>query len=607
MTKRRSARIVSLLVSLIMVFSLFTVFGTTASAIDIDGDWKYTLNGNKATIIGYTGSSTSITVPAKVHGYFVSNVQGICNNAHKNKVKSITFSQGIVSIDSSLCNGYTALEQISLPDGLVTIGASAFANCPNLKAVNVPSSVTSIGVSAFQNCVSLITANLKSKATVIPEHCFAGCSLLGNVYLSNSVTTIGTSAFSDCKTLAVINLPITISEIGKNAFLNCEKLSGTIVIPEDVKVINEFAFAGCRSVTTFIIPNKTKTVKSEAFRDCTSLTDIYVGDTVTKFEENALTGCSSIQRIVFGGSFVNLNRAFDMQYIPTVYYPNTRSAAWTKYTEGDKKAYSAVTSISISGNKELTVNDKNTLKVSVTPNISAVGNIYYYKSSNPNVASVDQNGVVTAKAGGTAKITVTAINGVSKSVTVKVNPKKITGVSASSLTTSSVQVKWTAAEGVTGYYVYRSTNKSSGYKNIATVTTNSYTDKGLTKGKTYYYKVRAYVKSGKTTLQSPSSAYDGVKVTAPAPTSISAKKSKSKVAKITWTKSIGAEGYEVQMATSKKGKFSTIKTITSGSTLSLTKSGLTSGKTYYFKVRAYITVNGKKVYSDYTKVVSCKV
>ena len=62
-----------------------------------------------------------------------------------------------------------------------------------------------------------------------------------------------------------------------------------------------------------------------------------------------------------------------------------------------------------------------------------------------------------------------------------------------------ITVKWSRVSGATGYKIYRSTKKSSGYKCVKTVTkgsTTSYVNKSLKKGKKYYYKVRAYRKSG---------------------------------------------------------------------------------------------------------------
>jgi hypothetical protein len=86
-----------------------------------------------------------------------------------------------------------------------------------------------------------------------------------------------------------------------------------------------------------------------------------------------------------------------------------------------------------------------------------------------------------------------------------------------------------------------------------------------------------------------------------------AKSSKAKKATITWSKVTGADGYEVYQATSKSGKYTKVTTIKKGSTVSYTKSSLKSGKTYYYKVRAYRNVDGKKVYGSYSAVKSVKV
>ena len=81
----------------------------------------------------------------------------------------------------------------------------------------------------------------------------------------------------------------------------------------------------------------------------------------------------------------------------------------------------------------------------------------------------------------------------------------------------------------------------------------------------------------------------------------------NKKAYIKWKKIAGANGYEIYRATSKSGKYSKIKTITSGSTTSYTNSKLTSKKTYYYKMRAYKNVSGKKVYSSFSAVKYIKI
>ena len=68
----------------------------------------------------------------------------------------------------------------------------------------------------------------------------------------------------------------------------------------------------------------------------------------------------------------------------------------------------------------------------------------------------------------------------------------------------------------------------------------------------------------------------------------------------------GAAGYQIWMSESPDSGFSIAKSITDGST-SYTKYDLQSGKTYYFKVRAYAEVDGKKAFSAYTKTISITI
>ena len=93
---------------------------------------------------------------------------------------------------------------------------------------------------------------------------------------------------------------------------------------------------------------------------------------------------------------------------------------------------------------------------------------------------------------------------------------------------------------------------------------------------------------------------DGTKIS-------SVKSSSKKTAKISWKKKSSVTGYEVYMSTSKNGKYEKITTIKKAKTTSYTKKKLKSNKTYYFKVRSYIEVDGNKFYSSYSSPKSVKV
>lgn len=77
-------------------------------------------------------------------------------------------------------------------------------------------------------------------------------------------------------------------------------------------------------------------------------------------------------------------------------------------------------------------------------------------------------------------------------------------------------IKWNKSNDATGYYIYRSTKKNSGYKKIATIRKNKtvkYVDKkSLKSKKTYYYKVAAYKKTNGLTATSNMSKYKAVRI-----------------------------------------------------------------------------------------------
>ena len=97
------------------------------------------------------------------------------------------------------------------------------------------------------------------------------------------------------------------------------------------------------------------------------------------------------------------------------------------------------------------------------------------------------------------------------------------------------------------------------------------------------------------------------RVQKPNKTSIKKSKAKKGSVELTWSKAKGVKGYEIQLATDKKFKKNK-KTVTvkKQKTTKTTVKKLKAKKTYYVRIRAYKTVNGKKVYSSWSKVKSVK-
>lgn len=81
----------------------------------------------------------------------------------------------------------------------------------------------------------------------------------------------------------------------------------------------------------------------------------------------------------------------------------------------------------------------------------------------------------------------------------------------------------------------------------------------------------------------------------------------AKKATLSWKKITAADGYQIMRSLKKSSGYKTVETITKGTTVKYTNTGLTKGKTYYYKVRAYKKINGVKYYGSWSTVKSAKV
>lgn len=141
-----------------------------------------------------------------------------------------------------------------------------------------------------------------------------------------------------------------------------------------------------------------------------------------------------------------------------------------------------------------------TLSLKISP--SSVKRKVTWTSSNTKVATVSSSGKVKAKAYGTATIKAKFVAG-SKTKTlsckVTVGPSKIKSFKVTG-GKKKITVRWKKNNAASGYVIYYSKSKSSGYKALATITSNTktkYIKKKMKKG-TYYVKMRPYLtKSGK--------------------------------------------------------------------------------------------------------------
>jgi len=176
-------------------------------------------------------------------------------------------------------------------------------------------------------------------------------------------------------------------------------------------------------------------------------------------------------------------------------------------------------------------------------------------------------------------------------------PSVPANLTAPSTTSTSISLAWTASTdnvGVTGYQILRAPGASGGtFAQIATSTTNSYVNTGLTASTTFRYQVRAVDAAGNAsavsnTVTAATQPGGGGDVTPPtAPTNLTAPSTTTTSVSLAWTAStdnVGVTGYQILRAPGASG--GTFTQIATSTTNSYVNNGLTANTTYRYQVRA---------------------
>ena len=163
-------------------------------------------------------------------------------------------------------------------------------------------------------------------------------------------------------------------------------------------------------------------------------------------------------------------------------------------------------------------------------------------------------------------------------------PPAPTGLTATAVSSSQINLSWSASSGATSYNVKRATVSGGPYTTIATgVTATSYSDTGLSASTTYYYVVSAVNSAGESPNSSQASATTSVAIP-PAPTGLTATAVSSNQINLSWSASSGATSYNVKRATVSGGPYTTIATGVTAT--SYNNTGLAASTTYYYVVSA---------------------
>lgn len=135
------------------------------------------------------------------------------------KITKLVVEDGVSSVGSRTCYGFTALTEVVLADTVTDIGEYSFSGCTALSSIDL-SNVTSIRANAMRDDTALSDITLSPNLKVIGYQAFRGSGANGSsISIPESVTEIGFRAFSNAKFTNMLNLP-NVEKVGACAFSN---------------------------------------------------------------------------------------------------------------------------------------------------------------------------------------------------------------------------------------------------------------------------------------------------------------------------------------------------------------------------------------------------
>lgn len=193
-------------------------------------DLEYHIDGDKAVITKYTGTSSYLSVPTTIENLPIEIAENAFEGA---KIRTLILPDTLTEIPDKMCLDCEYLQNIQVPVRLISIGEEAFKNTPALTSFDFPETLENIGQSAFSG------SGLSGEITVpakwkLGNWVFSSCHIT-KVTFEDGITEIPDGLFNRNEVLSEVYIPETVIKIGKHAFLQTSITE--ITVPKSVKEI----------------------------------------------------------------------------------------------------------------------------------------------------------------------------------------------------------------------------------------------------------------------------------------------------------------------------------------------------------------------------------
>lgn len=318
--------------------------------------------------------------------------------------------------------------KVVIPEGVEKIGKSAMSEM-GLNSITVPDSVTSIGKSAFSGNEKLETVKFGKGVTEIPDKAFLGDEELKELSMGKNVTKIGEDAFAHCD-MEQLEIGKAVTEISNQAFLNANIQSYSVdedntefcsqdgdIYSKDMKKLCFVHYSKQKldeddnpinEPCPYAVKDGVTTIGSHAFSKTTYVTDITLPDGLQKLEPYALADINKCKEIRIPDTVTELGeKAVGYAFCDGEFYDLTvgmlllcgKDSATAKYAKQQDIAYA--TEKPSLNKQEVTLKGNETFALDVKGmEIKEM----YFTSTDSNIVSVDDNGVMTGRGKGSTYV-----------------------------------------------------------------------------------------------------------------------------------------------------------------------------------------------------------
>lgn len=651
---KKTIKNLALILMLVVALSLAVM---QASAADVSALTFADCEGGVMVTGCNKDASGELTIPSEYSG---KKVVKIADGAFANclGLTKVVMPDGIKAIGAGAFEGCTYLAEVTFPYELETIGNDAFFACDALKNVKLYPNLKEIGAFAFFDCEGIESVVIPDKISIINEGTFGECPKLSTITLPMGLVTVDSNAFSGCASLknvyyignsiAWYSIDWTegndsLFEVSYEKFNHVHEYSVQVTKQPDCVTLGSSVNTCVCGYTynDYNVPalghsaEKIPEVKAtceetgltageKCSRCATILTapqvipatghnpvvDPEVAATCSASGLTAGKHCDTCALVIEKQEVIEkLPHDYDYtELVPATLTANGKKDGKCKVCGEETRA----TLYNVSVFKLSTTTYKNFNGKVRKPSVTV-------QDSEGNTLVKDRDYTVKYASGrknpGIYKVTVTLQGEYegTKTLSFKILPAKAENLKAKASKVNAVKLTWDEVPGATGYriYIYNSATGTKKVK-LTPATTNSYTltkdyaGKALKMGTKYKVSVTAYKKASDGTYLFATEATELTFKFAPAAPTLKVASSAKGKATVEWSNVSAETGYKVYISTD--GKTFKLHKTYKGWPDKQTVTGLKSGTKYYFKVRAYTTIDSKTtVYGSYSAVKSIKV